>query len=133
MENNQNQNNPTGIWQHIWVTLIIQALEEYKRNDYVGCYNTTKLLKTQLPPECETEITEKFNVIIKILKKISETKGSTLQQVQDKQIYLIHNELPEPLLELLGAVRKSLFDKGWINKNFGASPINKKKPHIGEN
>jgi hypothetical protein len=119
---NQNQNNPTGIWQHIWVTLTLQALEQLSNKKYLSAWETLKLLTKEIPPECEQDCKPQYEKITKIIQQIYQIKGNTLKNVTDTQMYRIQRDLPEPLIEFLGTIRKSLFDNGWINKSFGAKP-----------
>ncbi len=121
-EYSQNQNNPTGIWQHIWVTLTLQAIEQYSKKQYLSMWETLKILKKEIPPECENDCEAQYTKITQIVQEINKITGNKLQSVKDIYAYRVYRDLPEPLLDLLGQIRKSLFEKGWINKNFGAKP-----------
>lgn len=127
-EHTQNQNNPTGIWQHIWVTLTMQALTEYKEKKYLACWETIKLLKAELPPECEAEIQQEYNKIKIIMKK--QIPGFNQQNVVERRTAYLQAELPDPLLEIIGDIRHTLFKNNWINKNFSAKPVFEKKGHL---
>jgi hypothetical protein len=131
-EYSQNQNNPTGIWQHIWVTLTLQAIEQYSKKQYLSMWETLKILKKEIPPECEKDCEVQYTKITQIVQEINKITGNKLQSVKDTYAYRVYRDLPEPLLDLLGQIRKSLFEKGWINKNFQIQPLSTKKPHMGE-
>lgn len=126
---NQNQNNPSGIWQHIWVTLTIQALNEYSQRQYEKCFKTLQLLKSQLPPECAKDVSQKFEQITKIIQ--TPVTGYNLQDAQEKRLIHITREIPTTLIELLGNITNSLYTHNWINKSFNVAPLSTKKPHIG--
>jgi hypothetical protein len=131
MEYGQNQNNPTGIWQHIWITLTMKYLENMAEKNYLGAWEALKDYKEELPPECATEAEELYKKIESIINEIYTLKGNSLQTVKEKQAYLIHQKLPQPLRELKGKITKSLFDNGWINKNFTIHPRNQNTAKIG--
>jgi hypothetical protein len=119
-EYSQNQNNPSGIWQHIWVTLTMQALDAFNQKKYITAYNVLLTYKTQLPPECEKECQTKYEEIQKIIG--AQTEGYSQENAEEKRTAYLHKELPKKILELLATIRNSLFEHGWINKSFGAKP-----------
>lgn len=131
-EYSQNQNNPTGIWQHIWVTLTMKYLEYMAQKNYLGAWETLKDYKEELPPECAEECKKLYENIESLISEIYTIKGNSLQTVKEKQAYLTHQKLPQPLRELKGQITQSLFDNNWINKNFHIQPLSTKKPHMGE-
>lgn len=128
-EYSQNQNNPAGIWQHIWVTQKIKAIEEIHQRQYIEAADTLKLLMDELPPECYTECQEKYMTIDKIINQSS--SGYTLSDAQEIHAHYLYVNLPTPLHELMRAITTSLFIHGWINKtDFSGKPKYEKKGHL---
>ena len=120
--NYNNQNNPSGIWQTIWLKLIMEAIEEIINGNYVKSYLIMQILQQELPPDCETDTAEKYKEIEKIYQKGFEIKASDYVTAQTKQSAYFSKNLRTPLLTLLGTVRTSLFKNGWIHKDFTVRP-----------
>lgn len=116
-QNSQPQNpNPTGIWQSLWLKLISQALDEISQRRYVSAWQTLQLLRTQIPPECEQEVKKYYDAIEPIVNK--QFRGNNLQEAQELRAHYIFLKMQTPLLELLSAIRTSLYEHNWINKDF---------------
>lgn len=106
--------NPSGIWQAIWVDLI----KTINENLITGTANTFRIawrsllvLQKTIPPQCIEDTKEEY-------KKAKETMDFKSYN-KDKQLEI---DAPYALREVLGAVIFSLFDRGWINKDFGIKP-----------
>lgn len=131
-EFSQNQNNPTGIWQSMWCDLFKQFFDQYTTKNYLGAFETLKILKKSIPPECEKDVTLDFEKVSSVFNKTGKpTYGYwAYEEAQFNKMHRIITETPMLLLELLGSIRNSLYEKGWINKNFGAKPRFEKKGHL---
>ncbi len=121
-EYNQNQANPAGIWQHIWVTLTMKYLEQMNAKLYMNAWSTLLDYREELPPDCQPDCEPFYQKIDAIIQEITAVKGNTLQEVEEKQAYFIYKKMPKPLRELKGQITKSLFDHNWINKDFSVKP-----------
>ncbi len=119
-EYGQNQNNPSGIWQHIWVTLKMQALEELHAKKYLAAWDTIQSLVDELPPDCQTDCLKMCRQIEEIVKV--NPHGYSSNNVLQNRLKHIETNLPKPLRDLMREITASLFRNGWINKNFGAKP-----------
>lgn len=120
MEHQSNNQNPSGIWQQIWAKLFWQAIDQITFQNFIGAWETLQLLKVQIPPECEEDTIEAYKKTEAVMKKpISSYNYVATAQKKQRQI---QSEAPEALRELIGAVRKSLYIKGWINKDFTIRP-----------
>jgi hypothetical protein len=113
----RNQANPTGIWQTIWANLFMQSIEEITAKQYIHAFNTLEILKSQIPPECETEIEEVYKTTKLIVEK--KVVGHNLNKAQENKIAQIQTELRPAVLNLMAKIRNSLYNKHWINKQTG--------------
>lgn len=118
--NTSNSQNPSGIWQTIWGNLFYKFNEEMLNNNYIRAWKTVQLLKAQIPPECEKDILEEYKRTDNIMKKPIEAYTST--EAKRRKNYQLNNEAPEGLLQLMGNIRQSLYDRNWINKDFSIHP-----------
>lgn len=117
---NNNSQNPSGIWQTIWGNLFYKFNEEMLNENYIRAWKTVQLLKGQIPPECEKDILEEYNQAHKIINKPIEAY-TTIEAKRAKKQQL-NNQAPEILLQLMGNIRQSLYDRKWINKDFSIHP-----------
>jgi hypothetical protein len=122
MEHQGSQNNnPTGIWQSKWAQKIDDILYHFSTFSTMAAWNDLIDFKTILPPDCEEDIKQLFEETEKIVfKKYS---VSTVSFYAEKT-RLYHREyvvLPAER-KLLTAIKNSLFDRGWINKDFSIHP-----------
>ena len=131
MENStsQNQANPTGIWESMWLQLITDVIANLQQRNYFQAWQSLQLLEVVLPPEdVLPEVKPKFEVIRELMKK--QFRGYTLDEVTEKKNQHFYQVLPKPEFELLGAITASLFKNHWINKNFEVQPRSKTNVHI---
>lgn len=131
-ENSQNQNNPTGIWQSMWCNLFTLFFNQFSERKYTASYETLKMLKKSIPPECEKDVDSEFEKVAKVFKKPALPASGywAYDDAQFNKQHQIITETPTLLLNLIGLIRNSLYEKGWINKNFGAKPRYEKKGHL---
>lgn len=115
-----NNQNPTAIWQGIWAGLFNQIFQEMTKKDFLAAWEATQLLITQIPPECEDDIKNEIQKIKKIVN--TPIEAYTTQQLQRNKEQVINQKLPPALLELFSAIKKSLYNKNWINKDFSVKP-----------
>lgn len=123
MENssNNNQNNPSGIWQGRWAKQLDLILECFYNFDYLNAWNALEDFKTILPPDCETDIEKVFQETKKAVFTTRQYSYIPEINVKQKQKTIYTTIIPKER-ELLTAIKKSLFDRGWINKNFSVKP-----------
>lgn len=130
LENNHNsQPNPSGIWQALWLKLISQALEQTAFRQYLDAWETLKLLKTQLPPECEKDCKKGYMDAEKVFSQ--QIQRFSLNQTIRARANYISKNAPNVLLQLLGDIRTSLYEHKWITKDTGYSGIDPNKESIG--
>lgn len=115
MSENQ-QTNPTAIWQNLWCCLFKQAMDQFTDSNYPGCFKTLKMLKVQIPPECEKDVAETFEKAQVVYE--AKTTGYNRSITQERKMWQIHNVFPPYLLDIMSAIRSSLYARGWINKTF---------------
>lgn len=115
-----NGQNPSGVWQTIWGNLFFKFNEEMLNENYLRAWKTAQLLKQQIPPECEKDIQEIYSKTDNIMKKPIYAY-TTIEAKRAKKQQLT-NEAPELLLELMGNIRQSLYNRNWINKDFSIHP-----------
>lgn len=127
-ENSNNQQNPTNVWQTVWAKLFSITFEQMIEKDFIGAWRTTELLITQIPPECETDIQKEVCKVKKVLN--TQIESYTTPRLARDTKYFIDHKLPPALLELFSAIKKSLYDRHWINKDFGIHPDSGKRAKI---
>lgn len=116
----QNQSNPTIIWQSIWGDLFRTIISQITENNFEGAYKTLELLKVMLPPECEKDIEEKYKEVKTLLIKPS--NGYNFDNAKENKKNQLYKDMPAALMTLMGEVRKTLYDRHWINKDFSIHP-----------
>jgi hypothetical protein len=127
-ERQNNNQNPSGIWQGIWANLFIQIFTQMTENNYMGAWRSIELLKVSIPPECEEDIQKEYEKTSGIINKPAEAYG--LIEANKIKKNQLNSEAPPALLTLLGSIRKSLYNKHWINKDFSVQPLKSNSPHI---
>jgi hypothetical protein len=133
MEENKTSNsasqNPSGVWQGIWGNLFFQFNQQMLENSYLRAWKTIQLLKSQIPPECEIEIQTEYDKVYRMIK--SPMQAYTSLDANRMKMHQLNTEAPDALLSLLSNIRKSLYDKKWINRpDFTAQPKYEKKGHL---
>lgn len=128
-----NEQNPSGIWQKLWVDLItnfnvIMASPIINSpNKYEKAWQTQELLHGQIPPECQQDTQETF----KKTKEVMQRKVTGYDAVDRARYKQQTNYLErEALLNLNTETIISLFAHKWINKSFGAKPRFERKGHL---
>ena len=115
--NGQNQ-NPTAIWQAAWANKLADILFDFRSFNTIGAWNDLADLKTILPPECETDTEQLYKETEKIVFKPIMVSQVVYYAEQTKKRYRENIVLPAER-KLLTAIKKSLFERGWINKDTG--------------
>jgi hypothetical protein len=123
-ERQNNNQNPSGIWQGIWANLIVEfniIMASRSPDKNLDAWKIICLLKRQIPPECQEDIKTNFKKLEEIMNKptggYSEIERRTAKR---KQIFA---EAPNALLDLMGSIIKSLYERKWINKpDYNAQP-----------
>lgn len=133
-ERQNNNQNPSGIWQGIWANLIVEfnlimASRSPEKN--LDAWKILNLLKRQIPPECQEDINNEFQKLNVIMNKpVSGYSEIQRRSVKRKQIF---QEAPDALLDLMGSIIKSLYERKWISRpDYTATPRSTGTPHIGE-
>lgn len=119
-------------WQSTWINLINQINDKWLAGDYLGSYESAKILFTWLPIECHNDVKEEFERISKLIcpeKTIQVVFSSyhTKRKVGCWQKGILYNEIPP----LCAKMCQSLQTHGWLSKGIGAKPLSKETPHIG--
>ena len=123
-----NSQNPSGIWQGIWAQCFTQTLYAMSEGNYAVAYNRLLDLQSMLPPECNAETKAAYEKAEKIICREVAGYSTTQREFYAKQY--TKQYAPPAIRELMATVISSLFNKGWINKNFGAKPLKANIPHI---
>ncbi|MGD0071391.1 MAG: hypothetical protein ABSB71_07945 [Candidatus Bathyarchaeia archaeon] len=119
-ERRSNDQNPSGIWQGIWANLYNQFFEQMTFGNYSAAWDTALSIQTVIPPDCQEDTKEEYDKVSQVFAKpISSFHYASALQQKHRQINI---ETPKVLRDLIRAVTKSLYDKGWINKDFTAKP-----------
>lgn len=122
------EQNPTAVWQGSWAELIKQVIIQMTECNYIGAWDTMLMLQVLIPPECEEETKKFYRRTEKVL--FDPVGGyDRIAAIKFKQRQ-IQREAPQAIRELISEVRKSLFSKGWINKEFSIKPLQQERPHI---
>ena len=122
MEHQGSQNNnPTGIWQSKWAQKIDDILFHFSQFDTITAWNDLVDFKTILPPDCELDIDELFKETEKIVFKKYIVSSVSFYAEKTKNYHREYVVLPAER-KLLSAIKNSLFNRGWINKDFSIHP-----------
>jgi hypothetical protein len=120
MSTPNNNQNPIAIWQGIWGNLFSQINDKIMQKDYLAAWEATRLLITQLPPDCLQDIAENEKKIKQILN--IKIQVYTLIEKEKVRAHLINQKMPDALLELLSVIKTALYVHNWINKDFSVKP-----------
>ena len=131
MEHRSNTNpNPSGIWQASWADLFYRIIEDMRLREYPLAWRNMKLLKVMLPPDCETDVNQEFIEAEKKLN-VSFGGGKVITSYAEQALRKYMNTTGDTtLMELLTNIKRSLFTRGWINKDFSAQPKFERKGHL---
>jgi len=128
-ERQNNNQNPSGIWQGIWANLIIEFNVQMTSGNYLAAWETMKLITIEIPFECQKDIENHYKNTVKIMSKPVSSYSYVMGVNSKKQ--QIYMEAPESLQKLMAEVIKSLYDRKWINRpDFNAQPKFEKKGHL---
>lgn len=127
MEQTNNKNspqgsNPSGIWQNSWSRKLEEILYDLKMFDHMQAWNDLEDFKTILPPICEKDIEQLFTETKNTVFKTQKYSTIPHINIQQKQKYRDNIVIPAER-KLLTAIKNSLFDRGWINKDFNIKPF----------
>jgi hypothetical protein len=124
-----NSQNPIGVWQGLWAKLFWQIMEELSNRDSQSAYRTLRQLRTMLPPDVDKDSEEAFKQLDKTLSPTIHVY-SMIEAHQYNQRNLAKNGF-NAITECLTVVKNSLYDRKWINKDWGIHPDSNKKARIG--
>jgi hypothetical protein len=124
-----NSQNPIGVWQGLWAKLFWQIMEELSNRDNISAYRTLKQLKTMLPPDVEKDTEEAYKKAEKILNPTIMVH-TVIDSYQFNRRNFSKNGF-SVITECLTAVKNSLYERKWINKDWGIHPDAGKKARIG--
>jgi hypothetical protein len=122
--------NPTAIWQAQWAKCLDEIMFHLQCFAHMDAWNDLVNMKAILPPDCETDVEQNFVETEKIVFKRLMISTVTYRGEQTKRNYREYVVIPAER-KLLTAIKKSLFDRGWINRpEFSAQPKFEKKGHL---
>jgi hypothetical protein len=113
---NSESQNPSGIWQGRWAKQLDIIIFHFSNFSVSAAWNALEDFKTILPPDCEKDIEEIFKKTKAIVCKTLIVSTVTFYGQRAVNRYRDNVILPAER-ELLTAIKRSLFDRGWINKD----------------
>ena len=114
-------NNPTAIWQGRWAQKLDDILYYLSEFQPITAWNHLEDFKTILPPICREDVQKLFDETKKVVFKPLKVSIVTYYAEQSKNHHRDNVAIPAER-KLLTAITNSLFDRGWINKDFSIHP-----------
>jgi hypothetical protein len=118
-----------GTWTSVFINLIIDATEKWRFGNYLGAYDTMKVLLAWMPEICVKECQPIYKTF-----EDNYIKNCTIEEYgySNRATKTANSYLHKNLLSLFTTVRTSLEKNGYLGKDSGASPRSSHKAHIGE-
>jgi hypothetical protein len=130
MSERQPGQNPIAMWQATWAKEIDEILLYFREFNTIMAWNELINMKTILPPDVEADVEQTFTDTEAIVFKKNLFSSVVTIGAKQASNYRDNTVLPAER-KLLTAIKKSLFERGWINKpDFTAQPKFEKKGHL---